>query len=93
MSEAARAWACGAANATALADRLENRGLVNRQPSPGDRRRVRLVVTSHGLEVRRRLSEGFHLPPPELAELPEALRHTLVDILERAVTHPEHGTP
>src|SRR2546421_7394179 len=38
MGRIAEALACDASNVTGLVDRLESRGLVRRQVSPGDRR-------------------------------------------------------
>src|SRR4051794_3397537 len=38
MSRLAATLSCDASNVTGLVDRLESRGLVRRQPSPGDRR-------------------------------------------------------
>jgi len=39
------------ASATALADRLERAGYVERRPDPADRRRVRLIVTDRAKQV------------------------------------------
>ncbi len=46
---------------TRLVDRVEQAGLVQREPVPGDRRGVQVVLTPAG---RKRLHEGFaaHLP-------------------------------
>jgi DNA-binding MarR family transcriptional regulator len=46
---------------TRLIDRIEEAGLVRREPVPGDRRGVRVVITDEG---RRRYGEAFaaHLP-------------------------------
>ncbi|MCB9690917.1 MAG: MarR family transcriptional regulator [Alphaproteobacteria bacterium] len=62
-SELARAVGLTTASTTALIDRLEARDLVERQPDPDDRRRVRVVVRPTALET-----VGHHLGP-FLAEL------------------------
>jgi DNA-binding MarR family transcriptional regulator len=52
-----RALGLGSAAATALADRLERAGHVERHPQAGDRRRLQLVPTAHaGREVGRALN-------------------------------------
>jgi DNA-binding MarR family transcriptional regulator len=40
---------------TGLLDRLEERGLIQREPDPGDRRRLRIVMTAAGLGASERL--------------------------------------
>ena len=46
--ELARLWRVTPAVITGIVDRLENRGLVRREPDPDDRRRLRLVLTEAG---------------------------------------------
>ncbi len=52
MGELARRLLVTAGGVTRLADRLEEAGLLCRQPCPGDRRSIELVLTPQG---RRRL--------------------------------------
>ncbi|MFM9106403.1 MAG: MarR family transcriptional regulator [Chloroflexota bacterium] len=40
---------------TGLLDRMEERGLVRREPDPGDRRRLRVVATPEGIAAGERL--------------------------------------
>jgi DNA-binding MarR family transcriptional regulator len=40
---------------TGLLDRLEERGLIRREPDPGDRRRLRIAMTASGLDASERL--------------------------------------
>ncbi len=43
---------------TGLLDRLEERGLIRREPDPGDRRRLRIVLTASGLDASERLGRA-----------------------------------
>ena len=51
MSEIARALSMPPASNTAVADRLETLGLVQRSADPADRRVTRLQLTSRGVEL------------------------------------------
>ena len=83
LGELARDLRCDASYATALADRLEERGLAARRPSPGDRRAKELVLTDQGRAVQGRLRAAFRSPPPELLELSENDLARLLDIARR----------
>ncbi|MFF0314734.1 MarR family winged helix-turn-helix transcriptional regulator [Micromonospora sp. NPDC005252] len=48
---------CDRSNVTALVDRLEQAGLVERRTDPTDRRQKTLVVTGDGRAVRDRVTE------------------------------------
>src|SRR5438094_10122028 len=52
MGRIAEALACDASNVTGLVDRLESRGLVRRQASPGDRTVQVLGLSSGGTCLR-----------------------------------------
>jgi DNA-binding MarR family transcriptional regulator len=70
---------------TWIVDRLEERGLVERQSDPRDRR-VRLVaLTEEGRRVRDEVSAKLAVPPPVIAALPAADQRKLRDILRRAL--------
>lgn len=43
---------------TGLLDRLEERGLISREPDPVDRRRLRIVMSAAGLEASERLGHA-----------------------------------
>jgi DNA-binding MarR family transcriptional regulator len=83
LGDLARHMHCDASYATALADRLEERGLVERRVSATDRRVRELVPTAAGVEVQRRLREAFITPPPGLDQLPEEDVEALMRIAER----------
>ena len=84
MSELAGHLACDSSNVTGIVDRLESRGLVERQPAPHDRRVKMLVLTDEGQRVRGELVKRMCEPPPQLAALSAADQRALRDILRRA---------
>src|SRR5258708_4558395 len=55
MGQLAATLSCDASNVTGLVDRLESRGLVRREPSPGDRRVKVLQLTPTGSRLRAQL--------------------------------------
>src|SRR5215470_20277976 len=55
MRGIARKLKCEPSNVTGIVDRLESRGLVERQPSPGDRRVKVAAPTAEGRRVARSL--------------------------------------
>jgi DNA-binding MarR family transcriptional regulator len=91
MSDLAEQLLCDASNVTALADRLERKGLAERQPHPGDRRVKALALTDGGTEMRERVLELMSEPPPPIAALPVADQRALRDILRRAVEIQRRG--
>jgi DNA-binding MarR family transcriptional regulator len=71
---------------TWIVDRLEERGLAERQSDPRDRR-VRLVaLTEEGRRVREEVSAKMAVPPAAIAALPAADQRKLRDILRKALT-------
>ena len=87
MSGLAGALMCDASNVTGLVDRLEDRGLVERQSDPRDRRIKMLALTPAGARVRRELDARLGNPPPGLAALSPAEQRALRDLLRRALEH------
>jgi MarR family transcriptional regulator, organic hydroperoxide resistance regulator len=85
MRELAEVLKCDASNITGLVDRLEARGLVERQSAPTDRRVKALAPTPAGLAMRERVLEALRRPPPAIEALPTGDKRTLRDILRRAV--------
>jgi MarR family transcriptional regulator, organic hydroperoxide resistance regulator len=82
MGSLAEALACDASNVTGLVDRLESRGLIRRQPSPGDRRVKVLELTPAGLRLRTTVLERMTKPPESLARLTAEEQRALVKILK-----------
>ena len=83
MSSLAEAMHCDNSNLTGIADRLEERGLVERRADPRDRRVKLLAPTAAGAEVREQLNRRLAEPPEALLELSESDQRTLVEILRR----------
>ena len=88
MRAMARALACDASMVTWLVDRLEERGLVERRPSPADRRVKTLVLTPLGIRTRQRLAQALYTPPADLLQLDLASLEALRDEL-RKLPRPE----
>ncbi|HET7171990.1 MAG TPA: MarR family transcriptional regulator [Gaiellales bacterium] len=86
MGRLAGALGCDASNVTGIVDRLEKRGLIERRPSPRDRRVKVLVVTAEGAQVRRQLLLRLGEPPQAIAALSPADRRRLAGILRRALS-------
>src|SRR6266700_6430068 len=69
MRDLAGRLQCDPSNVTFLADRLEERGLLERRPDPSDRRVKLLALTPAGLAVRMRIvhAAATNLPLPRLS--------------------------
>ena len=85
MSELAIALRCDNSNVTGIVDRLEDRGLVERQPAEHDRRVKMLSITPRGIEVRAGLSARLAEPPEPLAGLSIEDQRALRDIMRRSL--------
>jgi DNA-binding MarR family transcriptional regulator len=84
MSELANTLLCDNSNVTGIVDRLEERRLVERTPSPGDRRAKLIVLTPEGERMRRKVEKVMDEPPAWLSGLGAADQRALRDILVRA---------
>jgi DNA-binding MarR family transcriptional regulator len=92
MGELAQRLVCDNSNVTGIVDRLESRGLIERQPSPGDRRVRLLVLTKEGEQVRKLALARFVEPAPGIAALTADEQRTLRDLLQKAL-EVEQGVP
>jgi DNA-binding MarR family transcriptional regulator len=72
MGELAQHMHCDSSNITGIVDRLEERGLVERQAAERDRRVKLVALTAEGEALRDELARRRSVPPPEFAELSEA---------------------
>jgi DNA-binding MarR family transcriptional regulator len=91
MGAIARLLRCDASNVTWLADRLEERGFVERRPDPDDRRVKTLSLTPAGRTAQRQAHQRMHTPPSTLLCLSTSELRTLRDLLTRCAEQPEVG--
>lgn len=83
LSGLAEAIGVDAPYATLIVDSLEERGLVERQPDPEDRRRKLVSLTPAGAEAVKRVIQIDRQPPPGFAALSLAELDTLREMLRR----------
>jgi DNA-binding MarR family transcriptional regulator len=84
MRELAARMGCDPSNVTGITDRLEARGLVQRQQDPIDRRVKHLVLTAAGLELRGQLQARLLRGPAPVTGLSRREQEDLRDLLKRA---------
>ena len=84
MNEVAGRMHCDASNLTGIVDRLESRGLIQRQTRAGDRRVKELVLTEKGRHVRSEVVAVIDRTPGISALSPDE-RATLHRLLGRAL--------
>jgi DNA-binding MarR family transcriptional regulator len=89
MSALAGQLGCDASNVTGLVDRLEVRGLVERQSAPHDRRVKLLALTEEGRRVRERFLARLMEPPPAVSALSVQDLRALRDVMQHALEHME----
>jgi DNA-binding MarR family transcriptional regulator len=70
---------------TAIADQLEERGLIERRPHASDRRIKSLALTDEGRRVRDQILVDLWTTVPSLAGLTVAERRELRRILEKSI--------
>lgn len=85
MSAVAQSMQCDNSQVTAIADRLEALGLVERQVSEADRRVKVLALTAKGVEVRHAVHAAMNVPPPAIAAISDADAEVVRDILRKAI--------
>jgi len=83
MRALAAEWGCDASNATWIVDRLEQRGLAERQVVPSDRRVKLVVLTTRGARTRSEVMKEFYRPPPALLQLEQSELQMLRDALAK----------
>jgi len=87
MGELAKQLACDNSNVTWITDRLEERGLVERQSAPHDRRVRLLVLTAEGQRLRDEIAARLAEPPAAIARLSREEVRALRDVLRSAGEH------
>ena len=85
MRELAESIGLEPSNLTGIVDRLELRGLVERQSSPDDRRIKRVSLTRSGTAMRKRLIERLQRPTPWMLTLSRTDQRQLLTILRKAL--------
>jgi DNA-binding MarR family transcriptional regulator len=91
MREMADQMACDASYITAIVDRLEETGLVERRPNDSDRRVKEIALTTKGKRVAATLTKAMTAPPAILYTLDPADRQALLDILVKLVPDDQVG--
>lgn len=82
MGRLAETLRCDASNVTGLVDRLEARGLVQRQASPADRRVKVIQLTAAGARLRTQLLRRMTGSACSLSRLSASDQRALVRILK-----------
>lgn len=72
-------------NLTSVVDKLEARGLVERQSAPDDRRVKRVALTRSGRAMRKRIVERLKQPAPWMAGLDTEDQRLLLGVLQRVL--------
>jgi DNA-binding MarR family transcriptional regulator len=82
--------ACEPSNVTFVLDRLEHRGLIQREPHPSDRRAKQVVLTAAGKRCQARALRRLAVESP-LTRLTAGQQASLRELL-RALVAPATGT-
>ncbi|MEU0161014.1 MarR family transcriptional regulator [Streptomyces sp. NPDC006261] len=82
---------CEPSNVTGIVDRLETRGLVERRADPVDRRVKLAAATGAGRRMARELRDSLNFAREPLAELSDAERTVLRDLLRRMLGEGAEG--
>lgn len=85
MSGLAERLGIDASYVTAIADQLEDRGLIERRPHPTDRRIKSLALTEEGKRLREQILGELWTTVPVLAGLTADERRALRQLLDKAV--------
>lgn len=85
MSALADRLGIDASYVTTIADQLEDRGLIERQPHPTDRRIKSLALTTEGRRLREKLAEELWVDVPVLDALTAGERRELWRLLSQTI--------
>jgi len=85
MNVLAEALHCDASNITGLVDKLEARGIIQRQSDRGDRRVKMIALTQAGIRFRAKLMERLSQPSPAITGLSLTDKRALRRIVKHMV--------
>jgi DNA-binding MarR family transcriptional regulator len=85
MKELAQHMGCDASFITTVADTLERRGFVRREPSQRDRRVKNLVLTEEGIAAKERLMRELAAKMPWSYALDDSERWCFLGLLKKAL--------
>ena len=88
MKELAQRMGCDASFVTAIADVLEKRGFVHREPSQRDRRVKNLVLTPEGIAAKERMMAQLAAKMPWCYALDDEERRCLLGLLRKMLDTP-----
>jgi MarR family transcriptional regulator, organic hydroperoxide resistance regulator len=91
MKELAQRMGCDPSFVTAVADTLESRGFVRREPSQRDRRVKNLVLTDEGAAAKERLLTQLAAKMPWCYALDDAERQCFRGLLRKMLDAPKPG--
>jgi DNA-binding MarR family transcriptional regulator len=91
MKELAQHMGCDASFITTVADTLERRGFVRREPSQRDRRVKNLVLTEEGIAAKERLMRELASKMPWNHALDDEERRCFLSLLKKALGDKRSG--
>jgi DNA-binding MarR family transcriptional regulator len=92
MKELAQRIGCDASFVTAIADTLEERGFIRREPGQRDRRVKNLLLTPAGIAARERMLAQIAARMPWCYALDESERACLLGLLRKMLDTPCPGS-
>jgi DNA-binding MarR family transcriptional regulator len=92
MKELAQRMGCDASFVTAIADTLEQRGFVRREPGQRDRRVKNLLLTPDGIAAKERMMAQLAAKMPWCYALDDSERVRLLTLLRKMLDTPCPGT-
>jgi DNA-binding MarR family transcriptional regulator len=87
MRALADTWHCDASWVTGLVDGLEQRGYVERQAHPKDRRIKAVALTPLGEKIKAEALAVLHEPPPSLDALSATEQSDLRDLMAKVAQY------
>ena len=91
MKELSHRLACDASFVTAIADSLEKHDLARREPSQRDRRSKNIVLTEHGIAVRKQVTRELTARMPWCNALDTSERECFLKLLEEMLSSTRDG--